>query len=165
MLRSAFISFAASLVMGGACHAQEWIEWQLVVNEDPLSDQVTYSVFSQENRFSPAFAYLACNDERAVAAFSDGNVIFHRGNFPKVTVRFDDREPIELTITNSRRNPTFLVNFDRHVSAFAEGLRTASEIAFRIEDGRTHNFALTGAAEAMRELDANCAVPMVQSEP
>lgn len=57
-------------------------------------------------------AYLACNEERTIVAFSDGAIIFHHNTFPKVTVRFEDREPRELLISDSRLNPTFIVNFD-----------------------------------------------------
>lgn len=160
MLRSILLSAVATLALSADAFGQEWTDWIYVSNEDPINDRVTHSVASQEERYSPAFVYLACNSEQAWLAFSDGEFILHDARLPKVSVRFDDGEVMEFHFSDLRRNPTFLVHWDSSVARFAEGLRTGSRIAFRIDEGRTHSFDLTGAAEAIAQLEAGCELPV-----
>ena len=159
MLRAILYSAVIVFCLPGSSFAQEWTEWFHTATEDPLTDRVTQVVKAQENQYSPAFVYLACNTEHTLIAFSDGRALFHRGN-PRVSVRFDDGEVLDMGITNDLRNPRFFVHTDRMVARFAEGLRSSSRLVFRIDQGRTHSLPLTGAAEALAQLEAECELPV-----
>lgn len=152
-------AFLICIVAPANAGAQDWRGWSLVVNEDPITDRHTYSVSAQETRSLPAFVYLACNAEQSWLAFSDGVMIAHHTAFPTITVRFDSDEPNTMLISNSRHNPRFLVHWEADVRWFADNLAAAERISFRIEDGRTHSFSLTGAREAIEQLTAACTLP------
>lgn len=158
------IGFLAVVGAPQLADAQTWSEWVYVVNDDPINDRTTYSVAAQESRFSPAYVYLACNNQRSWLAFSDGTYIAQRTTIPGVAVRFDQQEPIDLPFSDISRNPAFLVHWESSVAFFASGLREASTIAFRIDGGRTHVVDLTGASEAIAQLEANCTLPHSEAE-